>query len=61
MAARGSEISFNVLIFRFVSVQLHSGIPGNGSWFGIDHLRFGFIDIPVNQIAMVVVFLRTPT
>ena len=33
---------------------------GNEVWFGIDHLRFGMIGMPVSLVAMVVVTLMTP-
>ncbi len=32
---------------------------GGAEWFGIDHLRFGIIGMPVSLIAMVVVTLMT--
>ncbi len=36
------------------------GGMGGTPWFGIDHLRFGIIGMPVSLIAMVVVSLMTP-
>ena len=33
---------------------------GGTPWFGIDHLRFGMIGMPVSLVAMVVVSLLTP-
>jgi len=33
---------------------------GGALWFGIDHLRFGIIGMPVSLVAMVVVSLLTP-
>jgi cation/acetate symporter len=33
---------------------------GGAEWFGIDHLRFGMIGMPVSLVAMVVVTLMTP-
>jgi len=33
---------------------------GMAEWFGIDHLRFGIIGMPVSLVAMVVVSLMTP-
>jgi cation/acetate symporter len=39
---------------------VHIRFLGGDIWFGIDHLRFGMIGMPVSLIAMVVVTLMTP-
>ena len=52
------------MLFGFIagSLYLYNVAPaflGNDPWFGIDHLRFGIIGMPVSLIAMVVVSLMT--
>ncbi len=39
---------------------VHIRFLGGAEWFGIDHLRFGIIGMPVSLIAMIVVSLMTP-
>jgi len=39
---------------------VHIRFLGGDIWFGIDHLRFGMIGMPVSLVAMVVVTLMTP-
>ncbi|HMA16294.1 MAG TPA: VC_2705 family sodium/solute symporter, partial [Kiloniellaceae bacterium] len=42
------------------SAYLYYVYNGGTPWFGIDHLRFGMIGMPVSLVAMVVVTLLTP-
>ncbi|MEQ8356044.1 MAG: sodium:solute symporter family protein [Kiloniellaceae bacterium] len=50
------------MIFGFVSgtAYLYYVYTGGAPWFGIDHLRFAIIGMPVSLVAMVVVSLMTP-
>jgi cation/acetate symporter len=42
------------------SAYLYYVYNGGAPWWGIDHLRFGMIGMPVSLVAMVVVTLMTP-
>ena len=42
------------------SAYLYYVYTGGEPWFGIDHLRFGIIGMPVSLVVMVVVSLMTP-
>jgi cation/acetate symporter len=59
-ANRQGAIAGMVLGFLAGSAYLYYVYTGGTPWFGIDHLRFAIIGMPVSLIAMVVVSLMTP-
>ena len=50
------------MVFGFAagSAYLYYVYNGGAPWFGIDHLRFAIIGMPVSLVAMIVVSLMTP-
>ena len=50
------------MVFGFLSgtAYLYYVYTGGTPWFGIDHLRFAIIGMPISLVAMVVVSLLTP-
>jgi cation/acetate symporter len=60
-ANTAGAIAGMVLGFLAGSIYLYAVFAGGmAPWFGLDHLRFGLIGMPVSLIAMVVVSLLTP-
>ncbi len=59
-ANRQGAIAGMALGFLSGSAYLYYVYTGGEAWFGIDHLRFGIIGMPVSLVAMIVVSLLTP-
>ena len=58
-ANRAGAIAGMVFGFLAGSAYLYHVYTGGAEWFGIDHLRFAIIGMPVSLVAMVVVSLAT--
>ena len=59
-ANREGAIAGMLCGFLAGTAYLYYVYTGGTPWFGIDHLRFGIIGMPVSLVAMVVVSLMTP-
>lgn len=59
-ANRAGAIAGMAAGFLAGSIYLYWTYTTGNTWFGIDHLRFGIIGMPVSLVAMVVVSLMTP-
>ncbi len=58
-ANRAGALAGMICGFAAGSIYLYAVRTGMPPWFGIDHLRFGMIGMPVSLVAMVVVTLLT--